>query len=213
MVTLDFTTNAPCPEVGTSFPYTMTVNPTVIPSVTILESSDDLCAGELLQIDATVINPGPNPTYQWQISSDNSSWTNLTDSEANKKIYSTSTLAPALYYYRVIITSDANCASPTSATSASVPITVNPVVEPAVSITSNETSICPGDLVNFSVDSETYPGTNPSYQWKVNGVAVGTDLPTYSTASLSDGDTVTVEMTSNARCASPLTVQSSRIDS
>ncbi|WP_297085586.1 HYR domain-containing protein [uncultured Draconibacterium sp.] len=211
-VTLDVWTDSPCSQTGTSFGYTMTVNPTVIPSVTILESSDDLCEGELLQIQATVTNPGPNPTYQWQISSDNTNWTNLSDSEANKQTYSTSSLTPALYYYRVIITSDANCANPTTATSASAAITVNPILVPAVTITADNTSICPGETVKFDVDTETHPGTNPSYQWKVNGINVGSDLPTYSSASLSDGDTVTVEMTSNARCASPATVQSSRID-
>ena len=210
-VTLDVWTDAPCPDTSTSFGYFMTVNPTVVPSVTVNYSSDDICAGEEVTFQAVITNPGPGPIYQWQNSTDGGgSWNNIPGENAQN--YVTTGLVDN-EQIRVRITSNANCASPTDTVSAVVPINVDPIVVPAVSITATSpTSICPGETVSFQVDSETHPGTNPSYQWKVNGVNVGTDLPSYSTASLSDGDSITVVMTSNERCASPVAVQSSRID-
>src|SRR6185295_9471899 len=40
-------------------------------------------------------------------------------------------------------------------------------------------------------------GTTPAYQWKVNGSNVGTNSPTYTTTTLTNGQIVTCVMTSN----------------
>ncbi|MCE4566171.1 HYR domain-containing protein [Maribellus sp. CM-23] len=194
-----------CSAVITSNSYVMTVNPTVVPSVTVSHTGNDICDGESVTFDATITNPGTSPTYQWQLSTDGTNWSDI--SGATNKTYTTSSLSDG-DQIRVFITSNANCASPADAVSTPVVVTVHPIVVPTVSITANTTTICPGETVNFSIDGETNPGSNPFYQWKVNGVNVGTDLPTYSSASLTDGDEVTLQMTSNARCASPVTVGS-----
>ena len=203
-VTLDVWTDAPCSQTGTAFGYTMTVNPTVIPSVSVNYSSDDICDGETVTFEAIVINPGPGPTYQWYVNG-------VTQALETSATFVTSSLADNDAVH-VEVVSNANCADQTPVASTPVPINVSPILVPDVTISADNTSICPGETITFTVDSETHPGTNPSYQWKVNGINVGTDLPTYSTASLSDGDYVTVEMTSNARCASPAAVLSNQVD-
>ena len=107
----------------------------------------------------------------------------------------------------VILTSDAPCASPTTATSNKVLMIVNPSVTPTASITSNDTSICAGTSVTF-IATISNGGSSPSYQWEKNGNPVGTNTPVYTDNGLVNGDSVWVELTSNATCAVPATVNS-----
>jgi len=74
----------------------------------------------------------------------------------------------------------------------------NLTVSASVAITSSDAnnSICAGSSVTFTA-TPTNGGTTPSYQWKVNGTNVGTNSPTYTTTSLTNGQSVTCVMTSN----------------
>ncbi len=89
-------------------------------------------------------------------------------------------------------------------------ITVTNALTPTVSASTTTTSICAGSTVNFT-SSNSNGGTNPSYQWKVNGTNVGSNLPTYSSSTLSNNDIVTLEMTSSESCVTSSTVQSAAI--
>jgi hypothetical protein len=181
---------------------TMTVNPLVIPSVTISSSANNICAGTMVNFSATVVNGGSAPIYQWKLNGGNVG--------SNSSTYSNNALANG-DQVTVEITSNATCASPSTATSSPVNMVVNPVLTPAVSIVADPaTPICPGTSVTFTA-TPTHGGTSPSYQWKVNGVNVGTNSPTYTSTTLSNGNTVSVMMTSNATCVSPLTATSSDI--
>ncbi|WP_188049134.1 LamG-like jellyroll fold domain-containing protein [Flavobacterium sp. GP15] len=68
---------------------------------------------------------------------------------------------------------------------------------PPVRVSIASTSICAGDAVTFSA-TPINGGTLPIYQWKVNGVNVGTNSATYVSPALTRGDDVSVAMTSNA---------------
>ncbi|MFM7218515.1 MAG: T9SS type A sorting domain-containing protein, partial [Bacteroidota bacterium] len=50
-----------------------------------------------------------------------------------------------------------------------------------------------------------------SYQWKVNGTNAGTNSPTFTTSTLTNGNTVSCVMTSNASCASTPTATSNTL--
>lgn len=73
---------------------------------------------------------------------------------------------------------------------------------PTITITASPgRSVCPGTSVTFTA-AISNGGTNPSYQWRKNGVYVGINSATYSDASLNQGDTITCLLSSNANCLS-----------
>lgn len=86
---------------------------------------------------------------------------------------------------------------------------VNPVQ--SVTIVSNDADniICQGQSVTFTA-TPVNGGTTPSYQWKVNGVNVGTNSNTYSYVP-SNNDLVTVVMTSNLSCVTTATASSNAV--
>ena len=96
----------------------------------------------------------------------------------------------------------------------SVTVTVNPLITPSVTISPSPSSvICSGNSVTFSTNPVN-GGASPSFQWKVNGVNATTNSPSntsYANSSLNNNDIVSVVMTSNVACGSPLTVTSNAI--
>jgi hypothetical protein len=83
-------------------------------------------------------------------------------------------------------------------------------VDPSVSIAASSTTICNGTSVTFTA-TPTNGGTNPSYQWQVNGANAGTNAPTFTTNTLNDGDVVTVILTSDLACVSTPTATSNPV--
>ncbi len=84
---------------------------------------------------------------------------------------------------------------------------------PQVTITSNMAAACAGSAVNF-VAVPVYGGNAPLYQWKINGVSVGTNnvLSTFTTTALKAGDSVSCVMTGNATgCISSPTAVSNAV--
>ncbi len=68
--------------------------------------------------------------------------------------------------------------------------------EVAITINATSTLICKGASATFTA-TPTY-AISPSYQWKVNGVNVGTNSATFTSATLSNNDKVTCVVTSGA---------------
>lgn len=86
-----------------------------------------------------------------------------------------------------------------------VVVTVVPTVSPTISFTASTSGVCTGSTIVFTATG-TNMGNSPIFQWKVNGVNVGTNSPTYTTNSLVPGDIVSLHLTSNALCVSPTTI-------
>jgi hypothetical protein len=103
-------------------------------------------------------------------------------------------------------------ASCPSALSSDVVVDVISNVTPSIVISSDDVdnSICDGTNVTFTA-TPTNGGVLPSFQWMVNALPVGTNSPTYSNATLVDGDVVTCDLTSSEMCADPMTVSSNSI--
>ncbi len=195
VVTVVMTSSLPCasPTTATSTGITMTVTATVTPSVTISANpGNTICTGTNVTFTATPTNGG-TPSYQWKLNGNNVG--------TNSNIYSNNALANG-DIVTVLMTSSLACASPTTATSSGITMTVTSTVAPSVIISVDPgNTICTGTNVTFTA-TPTNGGT-PSYQWKLNGNNVGTNSNTYSNNALANGDVITVVMTSSLACASP----------
>jgi len=192
----------PSPAVAISNSITMTVNSTAAPTISIVSAQGvSICEGTTVNFTASITNGGSSPIYQWKLNGSNVG--------TNASTYSNSTLVNG-DIVTCELTSNASCASVSLASSNSLTFTVNPVVVPDVSITSNVGStICSGTSVTFTATPVN--GGAANYQWKVNGSNVGTNSSTYATSSLTNGSVVTCELTSSIVCATPATVSSNAI--
>ncbi|MCB0698846.1 MAG: hypothetical protein KDC11_03320, partial [Chitinophagaceae bacterium] len=196
------TSNATCasPTTATSNTVTMTVNPNLTPSVTIAATATTICSGTSVTFTPTPTNGGTSPAYQWKVNGSN---------VATGSTYTTTTLANG-DQITCVMTSNDPCASPTTATSNTITMTVNPNLTPAVTIAvSPNDTICAGTNVTFT-PTPTNGGTAPVYQWKLNGSNIATGA-TYITNTLSNNDVVSVEMTSNETCLATTTATSNSI--
>ncbi len=199
VVTCVMTSTASCasPTTASSNSVTMTVNPTVTPSVIIGASATTICPGTTVNFTPAPTNGG-TPSYQWKVNGTNA---------GIGSTFSSSSLAQG-DAVSCVMTSNASCASPSTATSNSVSMTVNAALTPAVTIGASATTVCYGTLV--TVTPSPVNGGTPSYQWKVNGSNAGTGA-TFSSTTLQQGDVVSCTMTSTANCASPTTATSNNV--
>jgi len=76
------------------------------------------------------------------------------------------------------------------------PCATGPVAGVAIALTAGTEPSCNGVSRTYTA-TPTNGGTAPSYQWKVNGTNVGTNSPTYTTTTLTNGQVVSCVMTSN----------------
>src|SRR5665811_2479886 len=191
-VTVVMTGNAGCTTTPTATSNAITVTTSsVTPSVSIAASTTSICAGSSITFTATPTNGGSVPTYQWQVNG-----TNVP--AATSSTYTTTTLSNG-DKVTVVMTSNANCTTTPTATSNAITVTTSSVT-PSVSIAASTTSICAGSSITFTA-TPTNGGNAPTYQWQVNGTNVpAVTSSTYTTTTLSNGDKVTVVMTSNASC-------------
>ncbi|WP_418263734.1 immunoglobulin domain-containing protein [Flavobacterium faecale] len=192
-VKVEMTSNATCASPATviSNILTMTVNPVLTPSVTIEATQTVFCVGTSVTFSINTINNGGiAPSYQWKVNGSNVG--------SNTDTYTTSSLSNN-DIVTLEVTSSEFCASPQTFTSNGIQVTANPNLPVSVSIGATTTNFCAGTNVTFTA-TPTNGGTTPLYQWKLNGVNVGTNSTTYSNSALSNGDVISVELTSNETC-------------
>jgi hypothetical protein len=89
-------------------------------------------------------------------------------------------------------------------------MTVYPMVNPSVSVSPVDTLVCAGSSPVFTA-LPTNGGDAPTYQWWVNGAAVGGNQPMYTETHPTNGNTITVTVTSNASCLITDTATSSPV--
>ncbi|MGN6644989.1 MAG: glycosyl hydrolase family 8 [Cytophaga sp.] len=202
-VVMTSTVNCRTANTAASAQATITVNANVTPAVTASASQTTICTGTTVNFTASPVNGG-TPTYQWRKNGANISG-------ATAATYSTSNLANN-NTIDVVMTSNANCRTANTATSGPVVITVATAVTAAVTIEVNPGSTAyAGQAVTFTAYA-TNGGSNPAYQWKINGAPVeGATAATYTTTALTNGNAVSVTMTSNASCVSVQSVNSNSI--
>jgi hypothetical protein len=201
IITCVVTSTSTCGTSLTATSNAITMSVTVTPSVSIVASpSGTIPLGTNVTFTATPTNGGTTPTYQWKKNGNNVG--------LNSSTYSDATLQNG-DVVSCVMTSNASNASPTTATSNA--ITMSVTITPSVSIVASPSgTITSGTNVTFTA-TPTDGGTTPTYQWKKNGNNVGLNSSTYSDATLQNGDVISCVMTSSASNASPTTATSNGI--
>lgn len=161
--------------------------PTV--SIAVTAGGNPTCAGTEVAFEATVSNALSQPFYQWKV--------NGVNAGSNASVFTSSTLTSG---QSVTCEVTCGCNQTAPAQSNAIVVTVNPIVTPSVTIAvSGDSTFCPGESRTFTA-TPLNGGSNPVYQWKINGVNAGTNSATFATPALTAASVVSCEMTSNAQC-------------
>ncbi len=179
-----------------SVSQTITVNPQPVPTFTINNANQCLTGNSFVLTNGSTIASGTE-TFSWNYGDGTAVSTTTNPTHAYTKAGSYSIVLTA--------TSDSSCVDSTSQI---VTLTAN--VTPTVSISASATSICAGTSVTFTA-TPVNGGTTPAYQWKKNGVIVGTNSSVYSNNSLANGEVITCVLTSNVTCVTASTATSNSV--
>lgn len=145
-----------------------------------------------VSITGTVANPG----YLYSWTAEPAATAGL---PAGSEIPSETNIA-VLAYPSVTTTYTASATNGSGCTAtANAVITVNPVLPVSISISASNNPACDGSPVTFTA-TPVNGGENPVFQWKINGSNVGSNSPEYTSSSLSTGDLVSCELTSDVSC-------------
>ncbi len=140
----------------------------VEPSIQITADKTEICAGTSAVFTTETTHGGTYPAYEWKVNGNTvqsgAESTYITDALQNNDVVT------------VTLFSDVACLAQSSATSEPVRITVIPVLQPEVEISSSETSVCTGSEIIFTAAAKNTYG-NASYEWKVNGITVQLGTP------------------------------------
>jgi len=176
---------------STSLPVTVSVNPApiVVPGVSIAtHPGTSLCVGATADtFTATAVNGGV-PVYNWFVNG---------IAAATGATYSYSSSAGDIV--KVVLTSSAACAFPTTADTSET-IAVNPVQTPSVSVSVHPSPVaCIGDTI-VATAIPVYGGSFPAFHWTKNGVSAASGAS--YTYSFADGDVLVCTMISDYPCVS-----------
>ncbi|MBL0012969.1 MAG: hypothetical protein IPP30_04190 [Flavobacterium sp.] len=150
---------------GTPIVISITIAPTVTAGA--IAANQTICnGGDPAAFTQTTAATGVNLTYQWQSSTDNSSFSDI--SAATSSTYDSGALTQTTWFRRVV-TSTVNGTS-CIATSAAISVTVN-TINPGT-ISGNQTICDGGDPSSFTSVAATAAGAI-SYQWQSNTTGCG----------------------------------------
>lgn len=205
VITCSVTSNAGCvsPSSALSNAITITVTTNAPAGITISTTQSSICTGAGATFTSAIANGGSAPVYQWKKNGiDITGATSATYTGSNFSNNDQITCA---------LTSNSSCASPNTAISNTITLSVSGTVTPAVTIAASATTICSGSSVSFSATAVN-GGSSPVYQWKRNGTTIsGAIASTYTTTGLANSDQISCALTSSAACASPSVASSNTI--
>jgi gliding motility-associated-like protein len=160
-------------------------NPLVNPQLTISASKTYVCGCEQITFTATLANGGSWPKYRWFV---NGIYTGV-----NATTFISNSLKPGDQV--TCVYNDKSICMPNDSTVSNVILlTGNTVQAPYVSIQTPVNPVCAGSTVTFYA-TPADAGLNPSFQWKLNGVDVGTNAPSFSSSTLVNGDKISCVVT------------------
>ena len=185
-----------------SFIFAISGFASTVPAVSVLASVAQVCSGEPVTFTATPTNGGTTPVYLWKI--------NGQAAGSNSPTFTTSALAPN-ELVTCSLTSNVNCAAPPTVVSAPVSVVILPRQTPSISITTADTAFCSGTDVLFAISDTLFAGTQPNYQWRVNGQNLGENFKNFELENPDSATVVTCLLTSNSGCLTTDTALSNPI--
>lgn len=182
---------------------TIHITANLAPFVVIYPDKDSICDGESVTFITLNNYTGGTPTYEWFV--------NGVQVSATGSTYTTATLQNNAIV-RVNMTEYTKCSNPYVDPSNDLLMRVLQYLAPTVSITANPGgTVLPDQLITFTATSGD-AGTNPGYQWRLNGNDVlGAIASKWSSDKLNDNDSVSVQVTSKYYCPQPKIVESNGI--
>jgi len=163
---VDATSNGCTTASRTAVVATVATTLTPAVSIAITSGSNPSCTGNSITFTATPTNGGTTPAYQWKVNGSNVG--------TNSTAFSSSTLV-STNTVTCVMTSNASCANPTTATSNAVMMTVNPFPTPTVTASPSFT-ICAGKSATLTASGGS------SYNWNTGATtAAVTVAPTANT--------------------------------
>jgi gliding motility-associated-like protein len=177
---------SPCP--GDTVLFTVSVQPSDSLVLPILSSSNPICEGTPVTLTIDSVSGGPTASYSWKVNgisagSDSSSFTYI-PSDGD--------------HITCTVTSPDFCNPDQSAYGMEVILSVIPKATVSLSLSSFPSPLCEGDSVSVSA-IVVNGGSAPAYQWRVNGLPVGMDLPMLSYLPVV-GDKINCQVMSNMTC-------------
>ncbi len=183
---------------------TVNVTTKLDPSITISADKTTICEGEEVSFSIdSKSGLGSSPTYQWFVAG------NSVAGETNETFKSSSLTDGQEVHVKLKV--DETCVVSTQTVESNkVPIKVNPNLTPDIQIIADKTSICTGEEVIFSIDSEDNAGSSPTYEWFVGTTSVGNGSE-YKSTGFTNGDKVTAVLTSSETCTTSPTATSNEV--
>ncbi len=206
VVSVQMRTSLPCATTPGGYALAsagaVTISPQVMPGININATAPpDLCKDVPVTFYANTTGGGSAPVYRWSRNG-----TVITGATGPSYTLTGPANGDTL---QVTLISNARCRITDSVASNKMGLSVSPYVSPVVSISANPgTAIGAGQTVIFTA-AVANAGANPEVRWKRNGLAVaGTTGLSWTTSTLRDGDVISADLVSGARCATPFMVTS-----
>jgi hypothetical protein len=192
IVKVKMVSSAVCPKVDSAVStVTMTVNPNVLPSVSIAVGPDSvLCEGAMANFTSIAGNGGSAPIYKW-----------MKNGSVVASGPSYSCLPANSDDMMLSMTSNAPCRLANTVYSNHINMTVAPIYNPSISIAVTPgTTIAPGMIDTFRAIA-TGGGPSPTFKWFKNSVAIpGATDSVYVTNALANNDSISCKATGSGLC-------------
>ncbi len=169
-VRCQITTSEPCllSNVVTSEPLSISLTELVIPTVSILTNTNEICETESATFTAQIVDGGTSPSIQWFL---NSSEVGTGEMSLTLDQLSSDDIIT------VSVISSSGCASPDPVLSENISVTVLDLQALSIIVTAEEETVCAGEVIILTATTQN-AGENPTYFWTINGTEVAdSDTP------------------------------------
>lgn len=181
----------------------MITMPAVTPTVTINSDASSICEGEAITFTATGNNWGIDYDLVWKIDGQNTNNQSL--------IFSTDELQPNQVVTCEVI-SHRECLTNDVAVSNAIALTIEPLMTPTITLSSNMETACIGEEVEMTAEGINW-GETPTFIWKINNQTIETTTtPVLQYTQTANNSAVTCELVSSLPCVTQNNIEAAPIN-